>query len=187
MATNLADKSVRKLRPKPKVYLKPDQQTPGLYVRVLPSKKKSYVVVARDPNAKQVWATIGPTGLIDLEDAREKARELIKAIKAGAPRAGPRSVEAVAADFIKRYVEKKELRSADAIQRYFDKYILPAWRAREFTSIRRRDVAALLDDVEDTAGPVAADYVLAVVSKITRDAGQRLCESRCSWYAEIEP
>jgi integrase len=160
--------AVSRLKPQAKAYLEPDPQTPGLYVRVLPSGAKSYLVVTRAPGGKQVWHTVGSTALIDIEDAREKAREVIKAIKSGASRAGPQSFESVARDFIKRHVEPKGLRSQDAIERYFSKHILPEWGTREFTSIRRADVAKLLDSVEDKAGPVAADYTLAVVSKITR-------------------
>ena len=42
---------------------------------------------------------------------------------------------------------------------------------REFSSIRRGDVAKLLDTVEDSSGPIAADYVLSVVRGL------------CNWYA----
>ena len=45
------------------------------------------------------------------------------------------------------------------------------WGGREFTSIPRGDVAALLDNIEDMAGPVAADNALKRVSAI------------CTWYA----
>ena len=48
---------------------------------------------------------------------------------------------------------------------------MPAWGNRVFAEIRRGDVAALLDRVEDNAGPVAADKVLAHVSAL------------CNWYA----
>jgi integrase len=45
---------------------------------------------------------------------------------------------------------------------------LPAWAGRDFESIRRGDVAALLDAVEDNAGQVAADRVLSIISKMTK-------------------
>lgn len=48
---------------------------------------------------------------------------------------------------------------------------LPVWAGREFESIKRSDVAALMDRVEDSAGPVAADRVLTILSSIF------------SWYA----
>jgi hypothetical protein len=45
-------------------------------------------------------------------------------------------------------------------------HVLPVWRDREFTSIRRSDVAALLDRIEDNNGSTTADYVLGVVRSI---------------------
>ena len=69
------------------------------------------------------------------------------------------------------HVERDSLRSAIEIRRYLDKHILPAWGRLDFASIRRGDVTKLLDAVEDSAGPVAADKVLAHVSKL------------CNWYA----
>jgi integrase len=41
--------------------------------------------------------------------------------------------------------------------------VLPVWGERNFVSIRRSDVAALLDTVQDEHGARSADYVLAVV------------------------
>ena len=48
----------------------------------------------------------------------------------------------------------------------FNSHVLPAWRGRAFMSIRRSEVAELLDKVEDTHGARAADYVLNVVRSI---------------------
>jgi integrase len=42
---------------------------------------------------------------------------------------------------------------------------------KDFESIRRSDVATLLDGIEDSSGPVAADFTLKIVSGI------------CNWYA----
>ena len=48
----------------------------------------------------------------------------------------------------------------------FAKYVYPLWGIRDFTSLRRSDIAALLDHVEDHHGARQADYVLAVVRQI---------------------
>jgi integrase len=128
-------------------------------------------VVARDLANKQVWTTIGEVGLITLEDAREKARDTIKAIRNGKDPKGPQSFQAVSDNWFKRHVEKKGLRSHGDLRRSLDNNILPSWAGREFESIRRSDVAALLDHIEDNVGPVAADRALAVISGIA------------NWYA----
>ena len=62
-------------------------------------------------------------------------------------------------------------RSADYIKNYLKLHILPAWGGRDFESIRRNDVAKLLDHVEDNSGKEAADFCLKVFSGIA------------NWYA----
>jgi integrase len=163
MGRRLTDKGVAALKPRVKRYATPDPELPGHWIRVQPSGSKSYVAVAIDPRGKQVWHTIGTAPLLSIVEAREKARDAIKAIKAGADRAGPQSFAVVAEQWLKRHVERKGLRTAALIKRSLDVHILPPWGGREFTSIRRGDVAKLLDDVEDKAGAQTADFVLAIV------------------------
>src|SRR5262249_28925887 len=95
----------------------------------------------------------------------------LAAIKAGEDRAGPQSFQAIAEQWLKRHVEKNELRSREEIHRLLTSHVLPAWQGRNFTSIKRSDVTALLDHVEDKHGALQADYVLAIVRGI------------CNWYA----
>jgi integrase len=47
-----------------------------------------------------------------------------------------------------------------------DVHVFPFWKGRPFLSIKRSDVTALLDDVEDDHGARQADCVLTVVSSI---------------------
>lgn len=72
----------------------------------------------------------------------------------------------VPANWLQRHVEAKKLRSRPEIERLLNVHILPDWQDREFISIRRSDVAGLLDDVEDDHGARQADYCLAIVSGI---------------------
>ena len=166
----LTDKGVAALKLRAKFYHHADPEMPGHYVRVMPSGVKSFAVIARNPSGKQAGQTIGSTSLLTIAEAREKARAAIAAIKSGVDRGGPDSFAAVAEQWLKRHVDAKALRSATETRRYLNKWILPAWSGREFRSIRRGDVAKLLDHVEDSAGPVAADNALKRVSAI------------CSWY-----
>ena len=168
---SLTDNAVSKLEPKAKRYTLPDPEMRGHYVRVTPSGAKSYVAVARDPYGKQVWATIGGADVLGIDEAREKARDAIKRIKAGldpfeAPPAKPDSFKEVARNYVTRHVEAKGLRSQSEIERVLDKYVYPTWKDRPFEEIRRGDVTRLLDAVQDNNGPRQADYVLAVVRGI---------------------
>jgi integrase len=166
----LTDNGVMALRSRAKMYHFADPQLPAHYVRVMPSGAKTFAVIARGPSGKQVLASIGSAAMLTIDEARAKARETIAAIKAGADKAGPQTFAAVAESWFRRHVQAKGLRSKVETRRYLDKWILPAWADRKFTSIKRGDVAALLDAVEDKAGPVAADNVLKRVSAI------------CTWY-----
>jgi integrase len=166
----LTDASVAALKPRAKRYHHADPELPGFYVRVQPTGAKSFAAVTNDPNGKQVWVTIGPVTLYNVEEAREKARETLKAIRGGEG-TGPETFLSVSGQWLKRHVANNGLRSRAEIERVLTKYILPAWSGRDFASIRRSDVTALLDKIEDRNGPRQADYALAIVSAI------------CNWFA----
>ena len=136
-----------------------------------PTGKRVFCVVTRDPNGKQVWHTLGGTDLYNVAEAREAAREIIKAIKIGGNRDGVETFETIANQWIKRHVDKNELISGSNIKKYLNRILIPAWGGREFASIKRSDVAKLLDDVEDQNGIVAGDFVLSIVRGV------------CNWYA----
>jgi integrase len=162
----LTDKGVAKLQPKKARYAYADPELPGHYVRVQPSGAKSFVVVTRDPRGKQHWRTVGsPPMLID--DAREIGRKIIRSIR----EAPPDSFEGVASEWFKRYVTKKQLRSASELDRFLRVNILPEWSGRDFSSIRRSDISRLLDRIEDEHGGRQADYALEIVRRI------------CNWHA----
>ena len=108
----------------------------------------------------------------NVTEARGAAREVIKAIKTGRKRDGIETLELVAEQWIKRHVDAKGLIEAPPdIKSYLTRIVIPAWGGREFITIKRSDVAKVMDDVEDKSGVIAADYVLSVVRGI------------CNWYA----
>jgi integrase len=128
---------------------------------------------------------------LTLDTARQKAREWKASIASGVdpgrpePEAAPApladTIATVFDEYFRRHVKKEgqkdargnpqpALRSADEIKRIFDRYVLAdpegadRWRDRAITSIKRRDVTNLLDDVQDRNGAVQADAVLAQLS-----------------------
>ncbi|MGO9701437.1 MAG: tyrosine-type recombinase/integrase [Xanthobacteraceae bacterium] len=173
MRKTLTDRGVAALKPRPQRYAFPDPQLTGHYVRVQPSGSKTFVTVACSRSGKQIWTTIGASDVLTIDEARERAREVIKRVRSGLPAVEPAadSFAVIAANWLQRHVEPNGLRSAKEIVRLLDRHILPAWRDREFISIRRSDVAALLDHVEDNHGARQADYCLNVVRSIA------------NWYA----
>jgi integrase len=166
---SLSDAGVAALKSRADRYSFPDPELRGHYVRVQPGGRKSYVAVTRDRSTgKQVWTTVGPVDLMNIEEARERAREILKRVQAGQPALEPKAVTfaQVVADWRVRHLERNGLRAAREINRLLDVHILPAWGSREFVSIRRSDVAALLDRVEDGHGSRSADYCLTVARAI---------------------
>jgi integrase len=169
----LTDLMVAGLPKKRKRYILADPEMGGLYVRVPSEGANVFCAVARRPKGgKQVWATIGSSEILKVEEAREKARAAIKRIKAGlspfeALPVTPDSFESVAENWFKRRVVKDKLRTAGEIERCLKKYVYPKWGNREFAGIKRSDVASLLDEIEDKNGPRQADLVLAILRSIS--------------------
>jgi integrase len=93
------------------------------------------------------------------DPAAERQRQRAKAKSAAAA-----TVDAVLDAFLERHV-RPALRSAKEIERAFDAYVRPRLGARSIYELRRTDIVAMLDAVEDRGGPVMADRVLAYVRK----------------------
>jgi integrase len=169
----LSDLGVAALKPQAKLYTFPDPELRGHYVRVMPSGVKSFAAISRGPDGKQKWVTLGASDKLKVEEARELARAAIQRVKQGLPatEARPNTFKEVAENYLKRHVTANGLLSEGEIRRCLDKYVYPTWADREFTSVRRVDVATLLDDVQDNNGKRQADYVLAIVRGI------------CNWFA----
>ena len=174
---HLTDRQVLALPIKPKRYFHADPQLSGHYVRVLPTGTKTFCAVARDPHGKQIWASIGGTDLWKVEDARDEARAIIKRIRKGEAKeltpTKPDSFADVSSNWIVRHVAKQKLISQPAIERVLRKYILPDMGERAFVSIKRSDVARLLDKIEDHNGARQADVALSIMRGVANWYGTR--------------
>src|SRR5271166_2922202 len=172
---SLSDAGVAALKARAARFAYPDPELAGHYVRVQPSNAKSFCAVARDPLGKQVWTTIGSPETMPIAEARIRGREIMRRVRDGLPAIEPRgdTFAAAAAEWLTRHGHKNNLRSAGTIERMLDKYILPTWRERGFVSIRRSDITALLDDIEDNHGPRQADYCLAIIRALMNFAATR--------------
>jgi integrase len=173
MPRKMSDKGVAKLKRRRKRYAKPDPELRGHWIRIQPSGTKSFWTVARDPKQKQVWTYVGPCDAMTIEEARAKARGMLTRVRAGLPaiEAKGETFNTVIADWSRRYVAAKKLRTGDKMLSLIDRYISTELRARVFTEIHREDVTALLDKVQDENGAPVADKVLTVIGSIM------------SWYA----
>ena len=183
MRVHLTVKRIRALKfaPQGERFEVMDAIVPGFGVRVN-AKSMSYILTARFPGSRHpTRRTIASVGEIDLASAREKARKWLEKMKKDqAPptlrerirrRQNPDedTFAKVAEKFLRNHVHRNKLRSAREFERIIHKELIPLWGKRDFKSIRRSDVARMLDAKEETA-PVQADYILSILSKL------------CNWY-----
>src|SRR5215471_14885414 len=98
-------------------------------MRNLSIRGKCYVVIARDPNGKQVWHSLGPVA--DWQGRKRELQSLVmdtaRAIRKGTSRNGPETFAKVFADFMTRYVEPQKLRTTKDIRRNITNHVMPAW------------------------------------------------------------
>ena len=142
-----------------------DTELKGLVVRRLPSGTAAYGLRYR-AGAKQRWLALGVHGRITPDQARRLAKKRVGEVAddrdPAAEREGARAntVDAVIDTFLERHVRDR-LRSAREMERALDRYVRPHIGKRSIHQLRRRDVAAMLDAIEDENGAVMADRALA--------------------------
>ena len=168
MRKSLSDHAVKALKPRPKRYAVADPEMRGHWIRIQPPGTKSYAAVARDPDGKQTWTTIGATDAMPIAKAREEARSILARVRVGLPAVEPKAetFAGVVANWLKRHVEARGVITAKNIRYLLDARVLPVWKDRPFVSIRRSDFTALLDQVEDRHGAPTADKVHKIVRSI---------------------
>jgi integrase len=154
------DADVDALKSRKSRYTYPDPELPAHYVRVSPTGHKSFAVVVDNR-----WVTIGPRPAYTVEQSRVRAAEIIRAIRSG--KTGPDSFEAVAAMWRQLHCVKNGLRSLKEIDRHLRR-MNDAWVGRSFVSLKRSDVAKLLDQVELQSGTRQADCLLATFGSLSR-------------------
>jgi hypothetical protein len=160
--TGLSDRQIAALPRKSKRYAKADPEPRGHYLRIPPRGPIAYVVIVNQ-GGKQSWESIGSSNELTVE----QARVIIKRIKSGEPAPmAPQSVTAVAQSWLQRHVERSKLHSARELQRIVTTYITRHLGDRDFAKLRRSDIVAFLDVIEDEHGAHQADAVLATLRGI---------------------
>lgn len=175
------EKDVATAKPSTKRRVIFDKSTTGLALIVTPKGKKSFSIVARDNQGKQVWAKIGDPALMSVAEARQEAPQAVARVKAGqgavlppaTPEAAPESFREVARVFMRDWVDRggkkgdgTPLRGKGEIVRHFEKYIFPRWEAKPIKSINRMAITTFQNEIATNHGPVQADRVLATLSKL---------------------
>ena len=173
----LTEEGVRKLKPPPEGkqidYF--DAGMPGLVLRMNYGGRKTwralYYIKGKhkktgEPRTEPRTHPLGQYPILNLKEAREAARRFLADPQKGLAEADTGSFREVAGEFIKRHVEANKLRTQGEIERCLNKYILPHLEHRTFRELKRGDVAALLDKIEDGHGARQADLCLAIIRKL---------------------
>jgi integrase len=156
-----------------------DSEIKGFVARALPSGRVSYGFRYRNPAGQSKWISLGMHGKITADQARTLAkkrsgevaddrdpmaeREEAKAEAVRERLTEKNTVDAILDAFVKRHASK--LRSADQVTHAFDAHVRPRLGSKSIYDVKRRDIVSMLDAVEDAAGPVMSDRVLAHVRK----------------------
>ncbi len=145
----------------------------GFGVRVTAAGVKAFVLDYRIQR-KQHRITLGRWPDWPALKAVQRARELRQQIDRGEnplqQRAMPTEVKTVGAmldDYLIRYVRNKDrpLRSADLIESAIERLVKPRIGALGLYEVRRSHIVAMLNQIDDESGPVAADRCLAYIRK----------------------
>lgn len=154
-----------------------DTEVKGFVARRLRSGVITYGLRYR-ANGKQRWLALGLHGAeITAEKARTLAKKRVgevaddrdpaaerRAARSQVKRDGADTVSALLDAFLERHV-RRNLRSAKDVERILNKYVRPRIGTKGVSAVRRADIIAMLDAIEDEHGPVMADQVLAHLRK----------------------
>jgi hypothetical protein len=131
-----------------------DTQVPGLALRVTENGAKSWTILYRH-RGRLRRLTLGSVAVIDLADAREQAKEKLRAANKGADPASEKherrrakTIGDLATDYIERHAKRKK-RSWKDDDRMLRTEVLPDWEHKAIEDIKRRDVRGLVDAIAE--------------------------------------
>lgn len=168
----LTKRKIDLLQPGEKDFTAWDDAVRGLGVRVRPTGKKVFVCKYRNAEGRQRKLTLGAYGVLTLDEARKRARQMIVDAARGNDPAKKRSDAKTAsrfADFAERYLRehagvRKTPRSYKEDERMLRTKLIPKFGARKLIEITRVDVASFHQAMSDR--PYYANRHLALLSKM---------------------
>jgi len=175
MRERLTDSIVRSLKPEAKEYVRRDSMSPGLAMRVHPSGRKTWVFFY-DYRKRRRKMTLGVYPEVSLRAARDLSHEARSSRNQGEDSgrvqvletirmAETPNVEELSVLYLDRHARyRKQTWRED--RRILEKDVLPHWRHRPITEIRRRDVAHLLDAIAGRGARFSANSTQVVLSSM---------------------
>jgi len=150
-----------------------DAALPGFGLRVTHTGSRSWVAMFR-AGGRLRRMTLGTFPALQLADARDKAREVLRSAQKGndpaAKKIEERRREAdlfhnIAAAFVERHC-KPNNRGWDRQQADLQREFVSHWRNRPIGSITRRDILEVIDALADRTSPQRANRYLALIKKL---------------------
>jgi integrase len=167
------DRGLKALKPppRPKQVDYFDESLPGFGLRVSYNGRKSWVVLYRC-NGVKGRLTLGRFEVIPLAEAREKAREALRAAANGNDPGAEKHRNREAPTFQQladRYIEeyaKPRKRTWQKDRRLLDKNLIPALGRQKAHTIARADLRAELNNIRNRPAPVEANRTFEVVRRL---------------------
>ncbi len=159
-----------------------DRSVPGFMARKLESGLITFSLKYSAPKSgRQRWVTLGNNREITPLEARKRATRARARVETGIDPQRERDIERAVSrsakvnemldEFLVKYVEARQLRTAKYINWCFRKYVRPCLGNMAVRELRRGDIVKMLDNISENHGPVISDRVLAHFRKA------------CTWYA----
>ena len=172
MATaRLAERCLDALKPRKSAYDIRDRDLKGFGVRVLPSGAKRYFIHSQH-RGRRVWKIVGDAGAVGVDEARDRARNLLATIRNGDDdeAATPPDIafETAADEVFRRYARNWKPSTLKVNRNYYSNHILPWFEGRPIAGITAHDVRRWFASLHNT--PVSADRSAPILSVIMRQA-----------------
>jgi len=142
---------------------------PGFGLRIYPTGRKAFILRYRVNGSKRLL-TLGPYGVLTLEQARNQARQRLGEVIGGEDPLEKRkkaaqgeTMQALCTAYLERHAARK--RSARDDRRRIAQHLVPVWGHRNVDGITRADVAALHTKIGERA-PYEANRTVARLGKI---------------------
>lgn len=164
----------------------PDHEVKGLFLRVLPSGAKSYVL-RYTQGARRGEITIGDATAITLLAARKKAIDLssdlaVREIDPLLARRGRKETQireraatlnAILDDYLADGDRRKRPKTMEGERYLLRRFILPRLGDRPFGELRRAEIIAFIEKVGADAGPISANRAHATLRQMLTFAVRR--------------
>ena len=161
----LNERRVHSLKPRRSTYNVRDRDLKGFGIRVLPSGAKRYFIHSQH-RGRRVWKIVGQAGSIRADEARDRARTLLAAIREeieeGSEAAPDILFEAVADEVFRRYARNWKPSTIKVNRNYYRNHILPWFEGRPIADIDVRDVRRWFASLHNT--PASADRSAPILS-----------------------